>query len=57
MDAFLAVRMLRLARFDLARYEVLISDADANLAGSRDRVRVFEALAARAGLPTLSAMR
>ncbi|WP_331316269.1 hypothetical protein [Methylobacterium mesophilicum] len=57
MDAFLAVRMLRLARFDLARYEVLSIDADAILAGSRDRGRVSEALAARAGLPTLSAMR
>ncbi|KAA0113525.1 hypothetical protein CIW48_29665 [Methylobacterium sp. P1-11] len=55
--AFLAVRMLRLARFDLARHDALIADADAALAQSRERVRLAEALAARADLPSLAAMR
>jgi hypothetical protein len=55
--AFLAVRMLRLARFDLARHERLMADADAALARSRQRVRQAEALAARADPPSLAAMR
>ncbi|WP_331291560.1 MULTISPECIES: hypothetical protein [Methylobacterium] len=42
--AFLAVRMLRLARFDLFRHELLMADADAALARSRDRVQIAEAL-------------
>lgn len=55
--AFLAVRMLRLARFDLARSDMLYRDGDAAFARSRDRVRRAEALAARADLPSLSSMR
>jgi hypothetical protein len=55
--AFLAVRMLRLARFDLSRHDMLMADADAALARSRERVRQAEALAARADLPSLAAMR
>jgi hypothetical protein len=55
--AFLAVRMLRLARPDLARHDMLIADADTALARSRQRVRQAEALAARADLPSLAAMR
>jgi hypothetical protein len=55
--AFLAVRMLRLARFDLYRHEVLMADADDALARSRQRVQQAEALAARADLPSLASMR
>ncbi|WP_020092310.1 hypothetical protein [Methylobacterium sp. 285MFTsu5.1] len=55
--AFLAVRMLRLARFDLFRHERLMADADAALARSRDRVRIAEALAARADLPPRALLR
>jgi len=55
--AFLAVRMLRLARFDLARSTMLYRDGDAAFAQSRDRVRRAEALAARADLPSLASMR
>jgi hypothetical protein len=55
--ACLAVRMLRLARFDLFRHELLMADADAALARSRDRVRISETLAARADLPSLAARR
>jgi hypothetical protein len=55
--AFLAVRMLRLARFDLFRHELLLADADAALARSRDRVRLAEALAVRADLPPRALLR
>jgi hypothetical protein len=55
--AFLAVRMLRLARFDLARSERLYLDGDEAFKRSRERVRLAEALAARADLPSLAAMR
>jgi hypothetical protein len=55
--AFLAIRMLRLARFDLARHDKLMADADAALARSRERLRQAEALTARADLPSLAAMR
>jgi hypothetical protein len=55
--AFLAVRMLRLARFELFRHEMLMADADAALVRSRQRVCQAEALAARADLPPLAATR
>jgi hypothetical protein len=55
--AFLAVRLLRLARLDLARHERLIADADVVLTRGRQRVRQAEALAARADLPSLAATR
>jgi hypothetical protein len=55
--AFLAVRMLRLARFELARSERLHIDGDEAFARSRDRVRQAEALADRANLPSLASMR
>ena len=55
--AFLAIRMIRLARFDLSRHERLMADADAALSRSRDRVRIAESLAARADLPSLQARR
>ncbi|WP_345821016.1 hypothetical protein ABC766_02515 [Methylobacterium fujisawaense] len=48
--AFLAVRMLRLARFDLARSDMLHRSADEAFERSRDRVRLAEVLAARAEL-------
>ncbi|MCJ2133313.1 hypothetical protein MKK69_04410 [Methylobacterium sp. J-026] len=54
--AFLAVRMLRLARFDLARSERLYHDGDEAFERSRDRVRQAEALADRADLPSLASM-
>jgi hypothetical protein len=57
IHAFLAVRMLRLAHFDLARSEMLHQDGDAAFARSRHRVRQAEALAARADLPSLASMR
>ena len=53
----LAIRMLRLARFDLARSERLHLDGDAAFERSRDRVRLAEALADRADLPSLASMR
>jgi hypothetical protein len=52
-----AARMLRLARFDLFRHERLMAAADAALARSREQVRQAEALAARADLPPLAAVR
>ncbi len=55
--AFLAVRMLRLARFDLARSERLYRDGDDAFEQSRERVRQAEALADRADLPSLAAIR
>ena len=55
--AFLAVRMLRLARFDLARSERLYRDGDEAFERSRERVRIAEALAAQAILPSLAAIR
>ena len=48
--AFLAIRMLRLARFDLARSERLHRDGDDAFDRSRERVRLAEVLAARAEL-------
>jgi hypothetical protein len=53
--AWLAIRMPRLARFDLARSERLYRDGDE--AFERSRVRLAEALAARADLPPPAAMR
>ena len=55
--AFLAVRMLRLAQFDLARSERLYRDGDDAFERSRERVRLAEALASRADLPSVAAMR
>jgi hypothetical protein len=55
--AFLAVRMIRLARFDLARSERLYRDGDEAFARSRERVRLADALAARADLPSRAALR
>ncbi|MGH1588021.1 hypothetical protein ACRBEV_06285 [Methylobacterium phyllosphaerae] len=55
--AFLAVRMLRLARFDLFRHELLMADADAALAQSRQRMRLAETLAARADFPTRASLQ
>lgn len=55
--AFLAIRMLRLARLDLARSERLHRDGDDAFARSRERVRIADALAARAGRPTLASLR
>nr|WP_244625525.1 hypothetical protein [Methylobacterium mesophilicum] len=46
--AFLAIRMIRLARFDLARSERLHRDGDEAFARSRERVRLADALAMRA---------
>ncbi|MDP4006925.1 hypothetical protein [Methylobacterium sp. NEAU K] len=50
--AFLAIRMIRLARSDL-RYR----NGDEAFERSRDRVRQAEVLADRADLPSLAAMR
>ena len=55
--AFLAIRMLRLARFDLARSDRLHRDGDEAFARSRERVRLAEVLAARAELPSQAALR
>jgi hypothetical protein len=55
--AFLAVRMLRLARFDLARSDIPHRNGGEAFGRSRERVRLAEALAARADLPSLAAMR
>ena len=55
--AFLAVQMLRLARFDLARSERLYRDGDDAFERSRERGRQAEALADRADLPSLAAIR
>jgi len=48
--ALLAIRMLRLARFDLARSERLNRDGDEAFARSRKRVQLADALVARARL-------
>ena len=48
--AFFAIRLLQLARFDLARSERLHRDGDAAFGRSRERVRLAEVLAARAEL-------
>ena len=48
--AFLAIRMIRLARFDLYRSERLYRDGDEAFERSRERVRLADALAARADL-------
>jgi hypothetical protein len=55
--AFLTVRMHRLGCLDLARSDMLMANADAALARSRQRVCLAEALAARADLPSVAAMR
>jgi hypothetical protein len=47
ISTVLAVWMLRLARFDLARSERLHLDGDEAFGRSRERVRQAEALAAR----------
>jgi hypothetical protein len=51
--AFLAIRMIRLARFDLARSDMLYRNGDKAFARSRERVRLADALAARADLQSL----
>ena len=53
----LAIRMIRLARLDLARSDMLYRDGDAAFSRSRDRVHQAEVLAARADLPALASMR
>ncbi|MGH1590430.1 hypothetical protein ACRBEV_21460 [Methylobacterium phyllosphaerae] len=55
--AFLAVRMLRLARFDLAKSDMLYRSGDEAFERSRERVRIAEALAAQAELSSLAAGR
>ncbi|MHB2208025.1 hypothetical protein [Methylobacterium sp. CM6257] len=55
--AFLTVRMLRLARFDLARSDILHRNGGEAFGRSQERVRLTEALAVRADLPSLAAMR
>ena len=55
--AFLAIRMIRLARFDLARSERLHRDGDDAFERSRERVRLADALAARADLPSRAAIK
>ena len=55
--AFLAVRMLRLARFDLARFDMLYRSGDEAFERSRERVRIAEVLAARADLPSRALLR
>ena len=47
---FLAIRMIRLARFDLYRSELLHRDGDEAFERSRERVRRADALVARAAL-------
>ena len=54
---FLAVRMIRLARFDLARSERLYRDGDEAFERSRERVRLADALAVRAELPSRASLR
>ena len=54
--AFLAIRMLRLARFDLYRSERLHRDGDDAFDRSRERVRLAEVLAARTELPSRRAL-
>ncbi|TXN15869.1 hypothetical protein FV219_01480 [Methylobacterium sp. WL122] len=46
----LAIANIRWARADMARSERLADEADAALLQSRERVRVAEAIADRAGL-------
>ena len=55
--AVLAIRIIRLVWFDLARSERLHRDDDEAFARSRDRVQLADALAARADLPTLASLR
>ena len=45
---FLAIRMIRLARFDLYRSERLHRDGDQAFERSRERVRLADGLVARA---------
>lgn len=53
----LAIRMLRLARFDLAQSDPLYRSGDEAFELSRERVRQTEVLAAQAELPSLTSMR
>jgi hypothetical protein len=55
--AFLAIRMLRLARFDLARSDMLYQSGDEAFERSRERVRLADSLAARADLPSRASLR
>ncbi|MDP4005339.1 hypothetical protein [Methylobacterium sp. NEAU K] len=54
---FLAIRMIRLARYDLARSDMLYRNGDEAFERSRDRVRQAKAPADRADLPSLASMR
>lgn len=47
--SFLAIRMIRLARFDVARSELLYADADAAFARAKQRARLADELAVRSG--------
>jgi hypothetical protein len=53
---FLAIRRIRLARFDLARSERLYRDGDEAFERSRERVRLADAFAARADLPSRASL-
>ena len=54
---FLAIRMIRLARFDLARSERPYRDGDEAFERSWERAQMADAPAARADLPSRSALR
>ncbi len=50
---FLAIRMIRLARFDIARSERLTDDAQEAFARAGERARLADRLMVRAGLPVI----
>jgi hypothetical protein len=52
--AFLAMRMIRLARFDVARSELLYADAEAAFARAKGRARLADELALRSGCQPFS---
>ncbi|MCJ2112369.1 hypothetical protein MKK64_14365 [Methylobacterium sp. E-025] len=53
--AYLAVANIRWASADIARSKRLANEADAALLRSRERIRVADALATRAGLGSMFA--
>jgi hypothetical protein len=55
--AVLAIRMIRLARFDLARSERLSRDGDEAFERSRERMRLADAWAVRAEPPSRASLR
>ena len=55
--SFLALAQIRLARFELARSDMLMDDAEAAQDRAQQRLLQADAYAKRSGLPLLAAIR